>query len=119
MLMIPQDGGVEHEDPRPTYGYVARTILERHPDIAFIEVLEPRIAGGGTREPKEGESNDFLREIWKGKPYIADGGYNRESAIEHAEEHDNSLVSLGRWYTSNVSRMLRNSFLVTISSLHP
>lgn len=70
-----------------------------------MHVVEPRIAGAELRETKAGESNDFLREIWKGIPYIADGGYNRDSAIKQAEEHG-ELVSFGRYYTSNVGRDL-------------
>ena len=117
--MTPEDGGVEHEDPRPTFGFVARTIQERHADIAFIQVLEPCIAGADAREVKEGESNDFLREVWKGKPYIAGGGFNRESAIKHAKEYESSLVSLGRWYTSNVSGTHRFSLRSHLYSRSP
>ncbi|KAI0313542.1 FMN-linked oxidoreductase [Amylostereum chailletii] len=99
--------GVEPEDPRPTFGYVAREIRARHPDIAFLHAVEPRIAGFEAREIKAGESNDFLREIWRGIPYIADGGYNRDSAIKEAEEHDSELVAFGRYYTSNPDLPIR------------
>ena len=95
------DGGYANEDPRPTFGYTVKELRKRHPELAFMEVLEPRVAGGHERTAKESESNDFLREIWRGKPYIANGGYNRESAIEQAEK-SGELVSLARWYTSNV-----------------
>jgi NADPH2 dehydrogenase len=50
---------------------------------------------------REEISNDFLRDIWRGKPYISDGGYNRETAIARADK-DGDLITFGRYYTSNV-----------------
>ncbi|KAI0321038.1 FMN-linked oxidoreductase [Amylostereum chailletii] len=101
------DGGVEPDDPRPTFGYVAREIRARHPNIAYLHAVEPRIAGVEDRQVRAGESNDFLREIWRGIPYITDGGYNRRSAIKEAEEHDGELVAFARYYTSNPDLPIR------------
>ncbi|KAI0314930.1 NADH:flavin oxidoreductase/NADH oxidase [Amylostereum chailletii] len=94
------DNGVKPDDPRPVFGYLVREIRARHPDFSYIHVLEPRVSGNFVREVRETESNDFLREIWRGKTYIANGGYTRESAMKEADEHG-SLVSFGRLYTSN------------------
>ena len=49
----------------------------------------------------EGESDDFLRAIWTGKPWILAGGFPRDSAINQADEHG-ELVAFGRYFTSNV-----------------
>jgi len=66
-------------------------------------VIEPRVAGTSDRTEVAGdkESNDFLRAIWKDKPWIAAGGFNRDIAIKHADERG-ELVAFGRYYTSNV-----------------
>jgi NADPH2 dehydrogenase len=60
-----------------------------------MHILEPRELGRN--------ANDFLRKIWAPKPYIADGGYNRDDAIALTDKNANELVAFGRHYTSNVS----------------
>ncbi|EKM48553.1 uncharacterized protein PHACADRAFT_202675 [Phanerochaete carnosa HHB-10118-sp] len=49
---------------------------------------------------EEGESNDFLREIWGERPFISAGGYNRELALEAAETKGD-LIAVGRLFISN------------------
>lgn len=68
---------------------------------SFIHVVEPRVAGNIDRIPSDGESNDFLREIWGSKPYIAAGGFSAEDAVKVAEEKG-GLVAFGRFFISNV-----------------
>jgi len=46
------------------------------------------------------ESNDFLRAIWAGKPWISAGGFSRDNAIKQADE-EGELVACGRYFTSN------------------
>jgi NADPH2 dehydrogenase len=48
------------------------------------------------------ESNDFLRAIWAGKPWISAGGFSRDDAIKQADEKG-ELVAFGWYFTSNVS----------------
>lgn len=95
-------------DPRPQFSYYVQQLKERQPDLAYIHVIEPSISGVMDVEAGENESNDFLREIWAPKPYIAGGGYTRESAIQRSEKtHD--LIAMGRWFISNVSSMRCNT----------
>ncbi|KAH8110922.1 NADH:flavin oxidoreductase/NADH oxidase [Phellopilus nigrolimitatus] len=100
-----QDMRMEH--PEPTFAHLVRRIRETHPRFAFIHVVEPRIAGDNDRVAQAGESNDFLRAIWKtpeseanGSVYVAAGGYKPEIALETAETKGD-LVAFGRYYTSN------------------
>ncbi|KAI0076950.1 NADH:flavin oxidoreductase/NADH oxidase [Panus rudis PR-1116 ss-1] len=88
------------KDPIPTFSYLVKKIRELHPDFAYIHVIEPRVSGGIDRIPTEGETNDFLQEIWSPRPYIADGGFTRDSAIELADKQG-VLVAFGRHFISN------------------
>jgi NADPH2 dehydrogenase len=76
---------------------------KRHPNLAYLHVIEPRVMGTGDRieGARAAESNDFLREIWNDKPWISAGGFTRDNAIKHADERG-ELVAFGRYYTSNV-----------------
>ena len=97
---------VENENPVPTFSYLASELRKCHPNLAYLHVIEPRFAtGSAARSARAHESNDFLREIWRGKVYISDGGYTRETAMEQADAHENVVVAFGRHYTANVSLM--------------
>lgn len=50
----------------------------------------------------ETQSNDFLRDIWRPRPFISAGGYHRELALETAEKKGD-LIAFGRSYIGNVS----------------
>ena len=91
------------EDPRPTFSYFVSQLKERHPDLAYIHLVEPRIDGAQTRDtPTPSDwSNDFLRDIWAPRPVISAGAYARESAIETADKKGD-LIAFGRYYISNV-----------------
>ena len=92
---------------------------KRHPNLAYLHVIEPRVQGTGDRieAAREVESNDFLRAIWNDKPWISAGGFTRDNAIKHADERG-ELVAFGRYYTSNVrpvSVILRVSFCAQLA----
>ena len=94
----------ENENPVPTFSYLATELRRRHPYLAWLHVAEPRYGSGWSgRSIKAHESNDFLRKIWRGKKYILDSGYTRETAIVEADTDEDVLVAFGRYYTSNVS----------------
>jgi NADPH2 dehydrogenase len=82
------------------FSYLVKELHRRHPNFGYLHVIEPRVQGVVDRS-FEGESNDFLRTIWAGKPWIAAGGFSRESAMKQADEHG-ELIAFGRFYTSNV-----------------
>ncbi|KAI0039631.1 FMN-linked oxidoreductase [Auriscalpium vulgare] len=96
------------DDPKPTFGYLVRQVRERLPDLAYLHVIEPRIQD--SFEIELNETNDFLRELWKGKTYMTAGGFTREMALEHAE-HTDELIGFGRAFISNpdlVERLQKN-----------
>jgi NADPH2 dehydrogenase len=97
-------------DPVPTFAEVVTRIRDDHPDFAYIHVLEPTIHHRpvGARESETGkyeDSNKFLRDIWGDRPYIANCGLGRNSAIDLVEK-EGGLVSFGRHFISNVSRVM-------------
>ncbi|EIW75445.1 FMN-linked oxidoreductase [Coniophora puteana RWD-64-598 SS2] len=91
--------GMGMSDPVPTFTHLVAQLAAR--DIAYIHVIEPRAQGLEVIEDAPG-SNDFLRKIWGSRPYIAAGGFTRESGIKDAEENLKSgLVAYGRLFISN------------------
>jgi NADPH2 dehydrogenase len=103
-------------DPVPQFTHFVSTLVQEHPDLAYIHVIEPRVAGdkdSNTLDQKPHESNDFLRQLWAPRLYISAGGYRREDAMRRADERDNELVAFGRIFIANVS----NSF-IHIPGLH-
>ncbi|VDB90637.1 unnamed protein product [Peniophora sp. CBMAI 1063] len=100
--------GSENEDPIPAFSYFISEVRRRHPDFAYIHAAEPRYGTVNFGLPKhDHESNDFLRDIWKGKVYIAGGGYTRETAMKQTDANDNELIAFGRNYTSNPDLPIR------------
>ncbi|KAJ7478762.1 hypothetical protein B0H11DRAFT_2281125 [Mycena galericulata] len=94
--------GMGMTDPLPTFSYVISQLVVRHPTLAYIHLVEPRISGNVNREESAigaQESNDALRAIWAPRPVIRAGGFTRDSAIEAAQNGD--LVAFGRFYISN------------------
>ncbi|KNZ71964.1 NADPH dehydrogenase 1 [Termitomyces sp. J132] len=93
------------DDPIPQFSYFVSTLKARHPHMAYLHLVEPRIMGSTDCVAAEHESNDFIRVIWGPAPLIVAGGYTRESAIEIAEAHEGELVAFGRYYISNASTL--------------
>ena len=95
-------------DPRPTFAYLATALRDKHPRMAYLHVVEPRVSGIADAVPSEGANNDFLREIWnedegdEERVFISAGGHTRETALRTAETKG-GLVAFGRLYISNVS----------------
>ncbi|KAL1690560.1 hypothetical protein GGG16DRAFT_55350 [Schizophyllum commune] len=91
------------EDPIPQFTYFVKELKARHPDFAYIHLVEPRVIGIENRDEKDidpREQNDFLRAIWAPKALISAGGYNRELALKIAEEKGD-LIAFGRFFISN------------------
>ncbi|EKM53345.1 uncharacterized protein PHACADRAFT_259653, partial [Phanerochaete carnosa HHB-10118-sp] len=92
--------GMRMADPKPGFSFLVSEIAERWPSFAYIHLIEPRTEADRDRVVGEGESNDFLREIWGHRPFISAGGYDKESAFEVAETKG-SLIAAGRLFISN------------------
>ncbi|KAI5893070.1 FMN-linked oxidoreductase [Schizophyllum commune H4-8] len=91
------------KDPIPQFSYFTAQLKARHPDLAYLHVVEPRISGIDDRTNEDigaEEQNDFLREIWAPGVVISAGGYTRETALKTADEKGD-LIGMGRWFISN------------------
>ena len=93
--------GMRMKDPKPTFAYLVSQAKERFPDLAYLHVVEPRVAGDDDHK-NDVDSNEFLREIWGDKVYIAAGGYTPQTAAETADTKG-GLIAFGRHYIANVS----------------
>jgi len=93
-------GDFAAEDPVPTYSHLVSELRRRHPDLAYIHVVEPRVDGIMDKELHDSESNDFLRSIWGNRPFISAGGHTRESGTEFADKYGD-LIAYGRLFISN------------------
>ena len=71
----------------------------KHPDLAYIHVLEPMGPPAANQEAVE-RSNDFVGNIRLPRPVIFNTGYERETAIKKAEQ-EGSLVAFGRGFIAN------------------
>ncbi|KAK0184553.1 hypothetical protein F5146DRAFT_241665 [Armillaria mellea] len=88
-------------DPVPTFAYLVTKIGQRHADLAYLHVVEPRVSGTVTRDDVSAhESNGFIRDLWAPRPLISAGGYKREEAMKAADEKGD-LVAFGRYFISN------------------
>ncbi|GAA5826468.1 hypothetical protein JCM11251_002383 [Rhodosporidiobolus azoricus] len=99
------------EDIKETFSYFVDQIRTRHPNFAFIHAVESRISGGADKEAGEGETLDFIRDIWAPRPFLIAGGFNAEHGPELAEQHENNVIVYGRYFISNpdlVERLRQN-----------
>ncbi|KAK0460568.1 uncharacterized protein EV420DRAFT_1641115 [Desarmillaria tabescens] len=96
-----QDMGMQ--DPVPTFSYFVSEVKKRHPDLAYLHVVEPRIA---VDRSTPSESNDFIRRIWAPRPLISAGGYTRESAMQTADRKGD-IIAFGRYFISNPDLTVR------------
>ncbi|KAK9238867.1 hypothetical protein V1525DRAFT_340639 [Lipomyces kononenkoae] len=87
-------------DPYPQFSYIVSKLQEKHPNLAYIHMVEPRVSGGTDRDPDANESTEPYHKLWKGT-WIAAGGFTAETAKKYAAEHENSLVAFGRYFISN------------------
>jgi len=94
--------GMRMEDPKPTFAYFVSQAKERFPNLAYLHAAEGRVGGTDDQDSNDTDSNDFLREIWGDKVFIAAGGFTPQTAAETANTKG-GLVAFGRYYIANVS----------------
>jgi len=111
------------KDPVPTYTYFINQIVQQHPDLAYLHVIEKALelqvekhiaptgafVAGGTE-------NDFIRELWSAygtnqRRLITAGGYTRETGMK-VSQLKGDLIAYGRLFISNVSFEFFNLFLM-------
>ncbi|KAI0042644.1 putative NADPH2 dehydrogenase chain OYE2 [Auriscalpium vulgare] len=94
--------GMRLPDPIPTFSHFVTRLRDEHPDLAYIHVVDHRVLGAVDNPDWDpvNESNQFLRDIWGDRPYIAAGGFQLENATETADKQG-GLVAFGRFFISN------------------
>ncbi|PVF97963.1 putative NADPH2 dehydrogenase chain OYE2 [Serendipita vermifera] len=95
-------GDMRMKEPIPTFEYLIQELHDRFPQLAYIHLVEPRIAGDkDARSPEvKVDSNDFAKKIWGERPYISAGGYTPERAVKRVEDYG-GLVAFGRLFLAN------------------
>jgi N-ethylmaleimide reductase len=106
---------MKDSNPEALFGYVAGQLNEF--DLAYLHVIEPRIAGDVTKENAEKDgvvASRYLRKIYKGT-ILAAGGFDGDSAEEIIAKGDADLVAIGRMFTSNpdLPDRLKNGYPLT------
>ncbi|KAI8973681.1 hypothetical protein BDF20DRAFT_824360 [Mycotypha africana] len=104
---------MEDETPYETWGYLARTLQEKHSDLAFVDFVEPRADfQADSYNEKQPDSLNPFRQLWKG-PFLSAGGYtyNTNAAFDMAEKTGN-IIGFGRLFISNpdLVERLRNGW---------
>jgi len=107
----------EMHDSNPTalFTHVAEKLNDL--PLAYLHVIEPRVAGDVARENAEGEApiaSATLRKFYRGTILVA-GGFSRETAEEILARGDADLVAFGRSFTSNpdLPERLKNRWPLT------
>ncbi|KZV59131.1 NADH:flavin oxidoreductase/NADH oxidase [Peniophora sp. CONT] len=88
------------KDPVPTFKTLVERIHSKHPDLAYIHVVEPDAYGEGSVAEGVVRSNDFVDEIRLPKPVIHAQGYERATALKAAEK-EGVLVGFARAFIGN------------------
>lgn len=103
------------DTPYDTWGYLVSQLQEKHSDMAYLHMIEPRDDFSRKTKNDTVNSLDPFRKIWKGV-FISAGGYttNPELAKKVAEETGN-LVAIGRAFIANpdIVERLRNGWPLT------
>ncbi|KAJ7790410.1 hypothetical protein B0H14DRAFT_3094668 [Mycena olivaceomarginata] len=70
--------------PLPTFTYVVSQLTARHPDLAYLHLVDPRAVGNANREGPIGvhESNEPLLAPWAPRPLLRAGGLTRNDTLE-------------------------------------
>ncbi|KAJ8657244.1 hypothetical protein O0I10_007060 [Lichtheimia ornata] len=103
------------EIPYDTWGYLVSQLQEKHSDMAYIHMIEPR--DDFSRKTKNDTANtlDPFRKVWKGA-FISAGGYTTNPALaQKVAEETGNLVAIGRAFIANpdIVERLRNGWPLT------
>ncbi|KAJ3281934.1 hypothetical protein HDU79_010377 [Rhizoclosmatium sp. JEL0117] len=93
-------GGMDDADPVETWSCMLK-LLEPF-ELAYVHLVEPRVAGAGDALVPVDPSKvnlDVFRNVWKGVLIVA-GGYTPETAANAVESKRADLVAFGRHFIS-------------------
>ncbi|KAG9026854.1 hypothetical protein FRB95_008376 [Tulasnella sp. JGI-2019a] len=101
------------------FTHVITALRDTYPKLAYLHVTEPRVSGTEDmdQDKERGSSIDFARRIWgdaPGSPFLAAGGYTRETAIEAAEKYGGA-IAFGRSFIANPDLPLRLKYDIPLN----
>ncbi|TVY14593.1 putative inactive reductase easA [Lachnellula arida] len=101
--------GMKMADPVPQFTYFAGELKKLK--LAYLHVVESRVAGGGDAENPTEEPLDFLIDLWgKTSPVLLAGGFKPDTAKAAADsvykDKDIGIV-FGRYFISNPDLVFR------------
>eukprot|EP00026_Physarum_polycephalum_P010801 Phypoly_transcript_10981.p1 GENE.Phypoly_transcript_10981~~Phypoly_transcript_10981.p1 ORF type:complete len:376 (-),score=70.63 Phypoly_transcript_10981:22-1149(-) len=98
---------MEDSDPISLYSYTLSQLQERHPDLAYVHLVEPRAA----REKNPEITLSPFRKVWHGV-LLTCGGYDAQSGIDQIETGGSDLVAFGKLFLANpdLVRRLENGY---------
>ncbi|KAG2199240.1 hypothetical protein INT47_010615 [Mucor saturninus] len=103
---------MKDDTPYETWGYLCKSLQEKHSDLAFVDFIEPRADFCVDVYTKQADTLEPFRQTWKG-PMISAGGFtfNTERAFEVAEKTGN-MIGFGRLFIANpdLVERLRNGW---------
>ncbi|KAI8146683.1 hypothetical protein BJV82DRAFT_643284 [Fennellomyces sp. T-0311] len=94
--------GMKDDTPYETWGYIIDQLRQKHPKLAYIHMVEPRMdLGSDDGNLATEDTLDPFRAKWPGA-FISAGGYtySAKAALAVADATGN-LISFGRNFTSN------------------
>jgi NADPH2 dehydrogenase len=95
-----------YSKPLDLYVPFVESMLRAHPQLGYLHVVEPRVAGINDVPPEtaDAQSVEPLRkavaELGKGTIFIAAGGFKAEDGIAHANR-TGDVLAFGRYFISN------------------
>ena len=113
--------GMGMKDPLPTFTTFIERIRDEHTNLAYIHAIEASVTGNTVVSPTDenrAQSNEFLRNIWGNRPYIAAGGMDRATAIDTVSKYG-GLVAFGRHFIANVSRVFGSRWKFSDTTWQP
>lgn len=93
------------KDPVPQFTHLISQIRDAYPEFAYLHVVEPRVDGNTSRDvvpSSQLEEGNLIHDLWAPKPFISAGAFDRESALDVAEQKGH-LIAFGRPFIANVS----------------
>lgn len=88
-------------DLEETFSFLVKALKQDQPNLSYLHLTQPRVAGGFSAEAKPDESLDFLLDIWSPNPVILAGGYTVDQAEADVSKYKNCAIAFGRSFISN------------------
>lgn len=107
--------GMSDSDPYGLFDYVAEELNKF--DLAYLHIIEPRIAGNKLIEAKGPVASERLRKIFRGT-VIAAGGFEPDSAETAVKSGVADLIAFGRHFLANPDLPRRIEFGFPLNPHH-